>query len=296
MKKKIAVLISFMMVLTFALAACGGGSEDLSDSKYLGTWQSESISALDESDDFDSMTLTLNGDGTGTTHSVSEDGEEDADFTWSTTSDGFKTKGGIKLTFVDDGDAIKTSILGAEIRFVRAEEGGEEPAAETVDGSLYGYTGNDPVELAVYKYMAETVGSDYSDGEISIPTVRIVNTDTTPEDEVLVYGEFWVENYDVVGDTLKCVSGGQHAGCMHVSKADNTVTAFDQVADGGEFDASAKEIFGDSYDDFMAVYNDTNGRDELRKTTVSDYVRMNGLTEVTKMQDEGWDPVDLYTN
>ena len=44
MKKKIAVLISFMMVLTFALAACGGGNADLSDSKYLGEWKADSLS------------------------------------------------------------------------------------------------------------------------------------------------------------------------------------------------------------------------------------------------------------
>ena len=42
MKKKLAILLSLTMVLTFALAACGGsGSEDLSDSKYVGTWQAD---------------------------------------------------------------------------------------------------------------------------------------------------------------------------------------------------------------------------------------------------------------
>ena len=32
MKKKIAIMISFMMILTFALAACGGGDTDVSGS------------------------------------------------------------------------------------------------------------------------------------------------------------------------------------------------------------------------------------------------------------------------
>ena len=80
MKKKIAILISLMMVLTFALAACGGGgSEDLSGSKYLGTWKAESVSVGDESGelgDEGSYTLTLNGDGTGTFVSIDEDGTE----------------------------------------------------------------------------------------------------------------------------------------------------------------------------------------------------------------------------
>ena len=82
---------------------------------------------------------------------------------------------------------------------------------------------------------------------------------------------------------------------MHLSKNGDEyeVTSFDVVADGGEFESSAKELFGDSYEDFMKVYGDSDARQELRKITVSDYVNMNGL-EVTKLQDEGWDPVDLY--
>ena len=37
----------------------------------------------------------------------------------------------------------------------------EKPKAE-VDGSEYGYAGTDPVEAAVYKYMAEEVGEHYN--------------------------------------------------------------------------------------------------------------------------------------
>ena len=129
MKKKIAILISLMMVLTFALAACGGGgSDDLSGSKYLGTWKAESVSVGDESGelgDEGSYTLTLNGDGTGTFVSIDEDGtEEVSEVTWSETSDGFKTAGDVKLKFKEDGDAIVAKILGAEMRFVRAGENG----------------------------------------------------------------------------------------------------------------------------------------------------------------------------
>ena len=58
----------------------------------------------------------MNADGTG--QSISE--EEDAEnFTWEPTKDGFKTKGDIKLTFTDDGDNIKTKILGANVIFVK---------------------------------------------------------------------------------------------------------------------------------------------------------------------------------
>ena len=296
MKKGLALLLSLAMILTFALAACGGGggNGDVADSKYVGTWKPDKLSFAGESEDIgDDFTLTLSADGTGTFNSVDEDGNEEvSNITWSLTSDGFKTQGDAKMTFKDDGDAIVTKILGAELRFVKASEDDEE-VVDYIDGAAYGYAGDDPVEAACYQYMAEVIGPQYAEAEISIPTVIIVHEDLTPEDEVLVYGDFWVENYNIEGDTLKNVSGGNHPGCMHVSKSDYTVTAFDQVEDGGNFESSAKEIFGDAYDDFMKVYGDSEAREENRKITVSDYVNLNSL-DIKYYQDEGWDPVELY--
>ena len=208
MKKTIVLLLSFTMVLMFALASCGSGSDSGAD--------------------------------------------------------------------VPDSDA------------------GEE-VVDYIDGAAYGYAGDDPAEAACYQYMAEVIGPQYAEAEISIPTVQIVHVDYTPEDEILMYGDFWVENYNVNGDVLECVSGGNHPGVMHVSKADYTVTAFDQVADGADFEDSAKELFGEHYDDFMSVYSDSDARNELRKITVSDYVNLNGL-DVNYYQDYGWDPVELYRN
>ena len=127
MKKRLAILLSFAMVLTFALAACGGGGGgDVSDSKYVGTWVADTMSFAGESGDFDNaITLVLNDDGTGTFSGVDEEGNpEVTDFTWSLTSDGFKTAGDVKLKFKEDGDAIVAKILGAEMRFVRAGENG----------------------------------------------------------------------------------------------------------------------------------------------------------------------------
>lgn len=178
-----------------------------------------------------------------------------------------------------------------------ADEPGEaaeatEEAAEG-PGTAYGYGGDDPVEAAVYQYMAEEVSKNFDKADASIPTVALVFVDYTKEDEILAGGDFWVDNYMIEGDTLKCVSGGNFPGIMHISK-DNVVTAFDPVADGAGFDASARELFGDYYEDFMKVYSDSDARDELRKITVTDYVFYNDLP-VKQYQDEGWDPVELYT-
>lgn len=178
-----------------------------------------------------------------------------------------------------------------------ASEASAEAAAEeaAVDASAYGYAGDDPIEAAVYKYMAEEVSKNFEKADVSIPTVNIVHVDLTNPDEVLAAGDFWIYNYNINGDTLECVSGGNFPGVMHLAKdgAGYTVASFDKVEDGADFEPSAKELFGENYDAFMAVYGDSDARDELRKITVSDYVNLNGL-DVTQYQDYGWEPVELY--
>ena len=182
----------------------------------------------------------------------------------------------------------KSEEAAAEEPEETSEEAAEEP--ET-NGTAYGYGGSDPVEAAVYKYMAEEMSKEYPDAEVHIPLVNVVHIDYSGEDEILAYGDFWIYNYNIEGDTLKCASGGNYPGCMHVSK-DYEVTAFDRVADGSDWESSARKIFGDNYDAFMEVYNDSDAREENRKITIMDYVNFNGLS-VTKYQDEGWDPVEL---
>lgn len=182
-------------------------------------------------------------------------------------------------------DDTSQSVSGA------SDEQATEPAT---DGAAYGYAGTNPIEASVYKYMAEEVSKDYDKADVSIPIVQIVHVDDSNPDEVLVAGDFWINNYDIAGDTLECVSGGNYPGVMHVSKDGDSyaVTSFDVVADGSDFDASAQKLFGEYYEDFMKVYGDADTREELRTAIVSDYVKLNGL-EVTQYQDYGWDPVQL---
>lgn len=298
MKKKLAVIMGLMMVLCFTFAACGGSNADLSDSKYVGTWEAKGISAGDVSQDLGGgvYNLTLNGDGTGVFYSKSPEGEEETDeITWVLTDDGFKTKGDTKLTFTDDGDGIQANILGAKLHFVRAGEIGPDDGAPDI-GTEYGYMGQDPVECAVWKYLCEDIAVMYDkpDDAITVPVVQIVKTEEGTDGDTEVYGDFWVYNYKIDGDTLEFISGGAHPGRMHVVKDGDEykVTSMDVVEDGSNFQPSAQEIFGDDYDAFMKISSDSDAREALRAKGLADYVKTNGLS-VTKYHDEGWDPVDL---
>lgn len=116
MKRKTAVFLCIVMIASCVLLGACGGKQDLSNSKYVGTWKAESISAFGEESSLEGdWILTLNADGTATL----EDGEEVSKCTWQETSDGFKLKGDAKMTFTDDGDGIKSKVIGVELHFTR---------------------------------------------------------------------------------------------------------------------------------------------------------------------------------
>ncbi len=290
------VLIAVMILSAIALTSCGGGSkkEDLSDSKYVGTWKIAALEFQEESEDFDEdWTIEIKGDGTG--QSIAQG--ETQDFTWEPTDDGFKTKGDLKLDFTEDGDNIIADLFGARLVFERQSGGESEEAAEpTRFYGGYGYMGDDPVEGAAYEYVAIAFPEQYEIDEdtISIPVVCIIDKVENEDGSVDVAGNYQIYNYKVEGDTLKMQSGGSYPGKIHLVKDGEFYTgeSFEAVEDGGSFEPSAKEIFGDKYDEFMKVYSDDKKMEDLRKEAVANYVQATGL-KVTQYQDEGQDPVKL---
>ena len=123
MKKILSIaLVTILVFSALALTACGGSSggskEDLSNSKYVGTWKNTGISMGTESGQLDvEFTLVIKGDGTG--ELVSEG--ETSSFTWKPTDKGFKTDGDMKLDFTDDGDKIKAKIIGVDLTFEKQQ-------------------------------------------------------------------------------------------------------------------------------------------------------------------------------
>ena len=134
-----------------------------------------------------------------------------------------------------------------------------------------------------------SLGKQYAEGEHCVPVSNIVAVDEQEKADIKVWGDFWVFNYNLVGDTLKCVSGGSHPGLMHISQTVNgyEVTGFDQVEDGAGNLPSAHRIFGANYEAFHAINSNAEGREALRAKTLADYVKTHHLT-ATLYQDYGW--------
>jgi hypothetical protein len=142
---------------------------------------------------------------------------------------------------------------------------------------------------AIDRYLADSIGSQYAKGEHCVPIHSIVRVDERNAEDILVWGDFWVFNYNQVGDTLKCVSGGSHPGLLHIRQTEKgfEVMAFDQVEDGSRYLPTAKKIFGDKYDAFQAINSDEKNRERLRADVLATYAKKNGLA-VTLYQDYGW--------
>ena len=142
---------------------------------------------------------------------------------------------------------------------------------------------------AIDRYLVDEIGKQYAKGEHCVPFHHIVAVDERNADDILIWGDFWVFNYNQVGDTLKCVSGGSHPGLMHVAQTENgfEVKTFEQVEDGSNFLPTAKKIFGDKYDAFQAINSDEKNRERLRAEVLGNYVKKQGLS-VTLYQDYGW--------
>ncbi|MBR4917844.1 MAG: hypothetical protein IKZ52_01330 [Bacteroidales bacterium] len=147
---------------------------------------------------------------------------------------------------------------------------------------------------AISDYLVKEIGLQYSPGELCIPVLMLVSTEEQNAQKALVWGDFWMFNYNLVGDTLKTVSGGNHSGSMTVQKQGDklTVTSFEQTEDGAGNEASAKRIFGKHFDVYQNMHSNQDVREAVRKEQLKEYVKQHELN-VRYYQDFGWDAVAL---
>lgn len=174
-----------------------------------------------------------------------------------------------------------------EVKDATSDDAEEEHISMLPD---YIYKGGDPYISAISMFMIENYAGNYERCDVSIPNISIIDIDDSNADDILVWGDYWIFNYDLDGDKLVCKSGGNYPGLIHIK--DNLVTGFDIVADGSDYTESAKAIFGDRYEKFEEVNASIEEREKIRTQTISDYVKSHELN-ITKYQDEGWDPVTL---
>jgi hypothetical protein len=145
------------------------------------------------------------------------------------------------------------------------------------------------VRVAITDYLLREIAPSYRQADICIPTIMMVY-----ETDSCVWGDFWVFWYQLSGDTLKTVSGGNHSGLMTLLWQNNQplVTSFEQVEDGARFTPSAKRIFAEHFDVYQNMHANENIREAVRQEQLSDFIRHNNLS-VRYYQDYGFPAIKI---
>ena len=156
-------------------------------------------------------------------------------------------------------------------------------------------TATDSYFQAIDRYFTSEVAPQYAPAALSITYHDYAVVDDSNPEDIQVLGDFWVENYDIVGDTLMFVSGGNHAGKMHVKKdsaGNYFAPGLDAVGDGSNYLPTARAIFGERFDEFQKAHSDQDLREQIRKNAISGYVFKNHLG-VKYYKDYGWPAVRI---
>lgn len=131
----------------------------------------------------------------------------------------------------------------------------------------------------IANYLINDIAIHYLTGDVCIPTIMIVGTEEKSNDQIDVFGDFWVFWYNAKDDTLKTISGGNHSGRITISKNNRQliVTDFEQTTDGAGNLESAKRIFGNHYEIFNNIHSNPDVREAARKMQILQYVKLNNL-------------------
>ena len=148
---------------------------------------------------------------------------------------------------------------------------------------LYSYEGYDSRDAAAYDYLSHNYIQPQGSSNTVIPYVDIIGEDYSDPNDVLVYGSYYLFEFEKDGDTIVAVSGGHYPGIIHMEMTgdhDNALyyaNSFDTCLSESEIEP----MFGDYYDDYVKASNDTDKSDAGLAQVIADYVHANGLS-ITK--------------
>lgn len=143
-------------------------------------------------------------------------------------------------------------------------------------------------EIGVY-YLHDTARQD-----LCIPSLMIVAVEEESGTVAQVWCDCWVFWYTPSGDTLKCVSGGNHSGMMTLVVQDSkpVVKAFEQTVDGAGWEASARRIFGKHYDVYQNMHSNHDVAEAVRREQLRYHLKRHHLP-YRYYQDYGWPAVAI---
>ena len=194
--------------------------------------------------------------------------------------DDYVEKGRMQARLKEEGGNIRMSIdSGEEYLLVPDESEDTESLKFFQYGKIYAGRGTDSVLTAVYNYLSFLKMGEDDYMKVTIPYVRIIEIDESNPEDVLVYGDYYMFDFEKREDTFIAVSGSHCPGIVHLKKfSEEAALDYEgQSMDEARTDEDAKEIFGDYYDEYVAVTSDRELFEKEYAQLIADYVKYNSL-------------------
>lgn len=156
------------------------------------------------------------------------------------------------------------------------------------------YTGNNKNIKAITDEMVNAASLMYGDQEaVEIPTPFIVKVDDDDRNDIKVYGDFWIDGYQMEGTIFNTKNGGSMPGCYHLNDGDNGIVfASKEIAEDGSNNwSSLVRICGGDENLAKEVIN-ARENDSLRYEYAKMYAKENVL-KLSGIKDYGW-PIILF--
>ncbi|WP_024867375.1 hypothetical protein [Butyrivibrio sp. FCS014] len=292
-------VLGISMVIVTSVVAVGCSNPDAKESSEV-VIETPGMDINTDNEDNSKDNAAAGTTESANTETADTDTEKDAENQSTGTAADQNTQSSSASGQTTTGQTTDNTASDITIEKVEGAEGFAKGAILPQGGGLpaYEYPGPEQFYYVVYDYITNELGKGYLPGDVTIPCPLIVYEDDSDNSEILLYGVFQVYNYtlNTNGTTLMTVSGGSHPGLMHVAKTDSgyVVTDFDAVADGSDYDTTAKRIFGNRYDDFIKVSSDQESAEATRAQIIANYAAANDLP-ITGYQDYGWEKRALPT-
>lgn len=147
-------------------------------------------------------------------------------------------------------------------------------------GLIHAYDGYDNLWAAAYNQLTFREGEAVTPENVLIPYVSIVDVDDSNPEDVLVYGDYYISEFEGSGDTLTCVSSSHIPGVIHMRRiGEGDASDYESLSmDKGLTDDEVKDIFGQYYDHYLTLSSDPQAVDSGIAANIADYVKANGLS------------------
>ena len=190
-----------------------------------------------------------------------------------------------------------TKAISKEVLMVDVKKTDFEKQGKSVP--KFRYTGDDEVIKAICPYMESKTKKMYAMDKNCIWIPEFMIYEKVKKDGYLyVFGNFWIEYYQINGMIMESVAGGEHPARIKLKKTKQgyKVVEYIETGDGLLYMEGIKNFtkdFPGVYDKFIKKQEQPrDSRDEITRKYLKMYVEENNL-DIKYYQEYGWDPVEI---